>query len=263
MDFERKIALIDMQIEEANGGHPADFDAWQNKTEVVLRSIFGETGLTHRKFEAVRYTPSMYTLGTDLGPYQVGGVQEAVTILESAKLELEIAHESVPTETVKTVDESRKAGFSSRVFIVHGQDEGKKYELESYLQKLLREAPVILHQEPNGGRVLIEKLEDSAGAVGYAIVLLTGDDVGRAKQLDSTEDQARARQNVVFEMGFFFGLIGRGRVAVLYEPGIEHPSDISGLVYIALDDWGGWKGKLASELDHAGIEVDWTAIGRT
>jgi predicted nucleotide-binding protein len=146
---------------------------------------------------------------------------------------------------------------------VHVQDEGKKYDHDSYLQKLLNEPPIILHQEPNGGKVLIEKLEDSAASVGFAIVLLTGDDTGRAKQLNSADDRPRARQNVVFEMGFFFGLIGRGHVAVLYEPGLENPSDINGLVYIALDDAGAWKGKLASEMDHAGIAVDWTAIGRS
>ena len=262
MDFERKIALIDQQIEEAKGGNPGDFDAWQNKTEVVLRSIFGEVSLTYKKFQGVRYHPSMWTEGTDFRPYRVSGVREAVTILDSAKLELEIAQETAPVQTATTMVTPPEREKSTRVFIVHGQDEGKKYELESYLQKLLAEAPIILHQEPNGGKVLIEKLEDSASSVGYAIVLLTGDDVGRAKQLDSKDDQSRARQNVVFEMGFFFGLIGRGRVAVLYEQGLEHPSDISGLVYIALDAAGGWKGKLASEMDHAGIAVDWTAIGR-
>lgn len=262
MDFERQIALIDKQIEDANDGNPAEFDSWQNKTEVVLRSIFGEVSLTYKKFLAVRYAPGLWTEGTDFRPYRVSGVREAITILDSAKLELEIAQETAPVQTESHIDAPPELEAPTRVFIVHGQDEGKKYELEAYLQKLLSEAPVILHQEPNGGKVLIEKLESSASSVGYAIVLLTADDLGRAKQFDSEEDRFRARQNVVFEMGFFFGLIGRSRVAVLYEESVERPSDIAGLVYIALDAAGGWKGKLASEIDHVGIAVDWTAIGR-
>lgn len=262
MDFDRKMALIDGQIAEANHGNPTDFDAWQNKTEVVLRSIFGEVSLTYKKFRDLSYTPSVWGEGTDFRPYRANGVREAITILDSAKLELEIAREASIPEAVAVAAAPAASELSTRVFIVHGQDDGKKYELESYLQKLLAEAPIILHQEPNGGRVLIEKLEDSAASVGYAIVLLTGDDVGRANALESADDRPRARQNVVFEMGFFFGLIGRRRVAVLYEEGLEHPSDINGLVYVALDAAGAWKGKIASEMDHAGIPVDWTALAR-
>ncbi|WP_434811706.1 TIR domain-containing protein [Microbacterium sp. bgisy189] len=77
------------------------------------------------------------------------------------------------------------------------------------------------------------------------------------------DDKPRARQNVVFELGFFIGLIGRSRVAVLYDEGVELPSDITGLVYIPLDSAGAWKGKLAAEMSHAQIDVDWTAIGRS
>ena len=80
--------------------------------------------------------------------------------------------------------------------------------------------------------------------------------------LGRNHDQARPRQNVVFEMGFFFGLIGRERVAVLYEPEVELPSDISGLVYTELDAAGGWKPKLASELNRAGIHVDWAKLAQ-
>lgn len=262
MDFDRKISLIDRQIDEANHGSPDDFDAWQNRTEVVLRSIFGIGNRSYEKFQSLRYSPSMWTENTDFRPYQVEGVREAITVLESAKLELEIGREITPDANVNKEEASTEAIFE-RVFIVHGQDDGRKYELESYLQKLLDGAPVILHQEANAGQVLIEKLETSAASIGYAVVILTGDDVGRAKQLDGQDDKPRARQNVVFEMGFFLGLLGRKRVAVLYEADVELPSDLNGLVYVPLDAAGGWKGKLASEISHAGLSVDWSALGRS
>lgn len=259
MDYDRAVARINQQIADANGGSPTNFDDWYNKTEVVVRTFFGEVSATHHKFDDVRFSPSIWTESTDFTPYRQAGVLEIISILEASKLELELALEATTTSTAP----DSSVELSTRVFIVHGQDDARKYELDSYLQKLMSEPPVILHQQPNGGRVLIEKLEDNAASVGYAVVLLTADDVGRSAALTSEDDRPRARQNVVFELGFFMGLVGRARVAVLYEQHVELPSDINGLVYIALDEAGAWKGKLASEIDHSGITVDWTAIGRS
>ena len=84
-------------------------------------------------------------------------------------------------------------------------------------------------------------------------MLLTGDDTGG---LNGGEHQARARQNVVFELGYFFGKLGRSRVAVLYEPGVELPSDVSGLLYVEVDQGGGWQYRLGKELRAAGIAAD-------
>lgn len=261
MDLARKLELIDNQIADARGGDPANFSDWRNKTDVVVRAVFSEGSVTHRKFRSVSYSPSVAWSGMDMSGYRPAGVRQAISILSASKLELEIAAESEPDSDSVSVD--ARAAQSDRVFIVHGQDDRRKYELEAYLQKLMSESPVILHQQPNGGRVLIEKFEDSAASVGFAVVLLTADDLGRPASLTTQDDQPRGRQNVVFELGFFIGLIGRSRVAVLYDDGVELPSDINGLAYIPLDSAGAWKGKLASEINHQGIAVDWTAIGRS
>lgn len=257
MDLARKLALIDKQIADARNGNPASFSDWRNQTDVVVRTVFGEGSVTHRKVSSVSYSPSVMYAGMDTSPYRPAGVAQVISILTAAKLELELEAE---TDTLEPTSEQEP---SHRVFIVHGQDDKRKYELESYLQKLTNEPPIILHQQPNGGRVLIEKFEDTASSVGYAVVLLTADDLGRPASLEHQDDRLRGRQNVVFEMGFFIGLIGRTRVAVLYETGVELPSDITGLVYIPLDAAGAWKGKLASEMDHIGIPIDWTALGRS
>lgn len=259
VELARALELIQRQIDEAKKGSPDNFGEWRNRTEVVLRAVFGEDSVTLKKFSSVKYTPGMYFSGMDTSGYQPAGVRQVIAILESAKLEIEIAEES---RDPGPPDAEDGGVASTRVFIVHGQDNARKYELEAYLQKLLADAPVILHQEPNGGRVLIEKFEESAASVGFAVVLLTADDLGRSAALETGDERPRGRQNVVFELGFFIGLIGRARVAVLFDHGVELPSDISGLVYIPLDDAGAWKGKLASELDHAMIPVDWTALAR-
>jgi len=121
-----------------------------------------------------------------------------------------------------------------RNFIVHGHDEQAKYALKNYLQNTLKlPEPIILHEQPNLGRTIIEKFEDHAVFADLVCVLLTPDDtVWDDGQSDAS--RRRARQNVIFELGYFLGKIGRrhGRVLLLHKGSLELPSDISGLVYI-------------------------------
>jgi predicted nucleotide-binding protein len=88
---------------------------------------------------------------------------------------------------------------------------------------------------------------------------MTPDDHG-AKAAESNT-KPRARQNVVFELGFFIGRLGSERVAALIKGDVERPSDLEGVVYINLDD-SGWKQELAQELDAAGFEIDWNKVMR-
>ncbi|MGO9643659.1 MAG: TIR domain-containing protein [Candidatus Bathyarchaeia archaeon] len=112
-----------------------------------------------------------------------------------------------------------------RIFIVHGHDETLKNQLEIFLTENGLEG-VVLHRKPDEGRTIIEKLE-TYGKVSYAFVLLTPDDEVK----DSSKSEFRARQNVIFELGYFIGLLGRNRVCCLYKPGVVLPTDISGIVY--------------------------------
>lgn len=257
MNIDRQLELIDKQITDARDGFPEDFGDWHNTTEVVIRSVFGENSPTHRKFTDVSYSPRTRVSGQDTSGFRPRGVRDVIAILTSAKLELQLAASSGEAPL-----RAYGAANSQRTFIIHGRNDGRKYELESFLQKLVADPPIILHQEANGGRVIIEKLEDNAAAAGYAVALLTADDVGRPVTSPSAEDRLRARQNVVFEVGFFVGLLGRSRVAILYDEDVELPSDLHGLVYILLDASGGWKAQLAKEVDNAGISIDWSAVGR-
>ena len=109
---------------------------------------------------------------------------------------------------------------------------------------------VILHEQPNKGRTIITKFREVAADVGFAVVLMTPDDVGAATPSDPLK--ARARQNVVFELGFFIGALGPERVAALVKGDIERPSDFDGVVYISLDR-ADWKTNLSRELEVAGV----------
>jgi predicted nucleotide-binding protein len=149
------------------------------------------------------------------------------------------------------------ASLGSDVFIVHGHDGEAKIAVARFLEKLLRREPIILHERADRGRTIIEKFEDHAANVGSAVVLLTGDDNGGAA---GESPKRRARQNVVLELGFFLAKLGRERVVILHEEGVELPSDIHGVLYVPLDGRGAWRNTVARELQAAGLEVDLTAL---
>jgi predicted nucleotide-binding protein len=113
---------------------------------------------------------------------------------------------------------------------------------------------VILHEQPNAGRTIIEKFEKYGGSAGFAVVLLTPDDVGGPGRENL---RPRARQNVIGEMFWFAGKLGRERVCALKKGDIEMPSDFVGVGYTEMDDLGAWKTELLRELNAAGYEVDW------
>src|ERR1700747_2078931 len=118
----------------------------------------------------------------------------------------------------------------ARFFSLHGHEHGVRDTVARFLQKLELE-PIILDEEPNRGRTIIEKFLEHAD-VAFAIVLVIGDDIGGVKESSLDALNPRARQNVILELGYFIGKLGRNRVCALYEPDVEMPSDITGMGYV-------------------------------
>jgi predicted nucleotide-binding protein len=144
-------------------------------------------------------------------------------------------------------------GDPKKVFVSHGHDDTAKMAVETYLENKGLE-PINLADQPNAGRTIFEKFEDYA-AVGFAIILLTADDVGRAKTDTAAELRQRARQNVIMEMGYFMAKLGRGRVCALLQDGVEIPSNISGIVTIHFATDAKWESELTRELLYAGLRL--------
>jgi len=144
---------------------------------------------------------------------------------------------------------------SLQPFIVHGHDDTAKLDLKNYLQNTLHlPEPIILHEKPDAGRTIIEKLEDYALLSSIVFVLLTPDDV-MAQVEDSLNQKRRARQNVIFEMGYFLGMLGRTsrRVVLLHRGPLDIPSDIAGIIYIDIPDGIEAAGeKIRREIEHVG-----------
>jgi predicted nucleotide-binding protein len=141
-----------------------------------------------------------------------------------------------------------------QIFVVHGHDKAILQETARFLERLGQDI-IILREQPNQGRTIIEKFEEYAN-VGFAVVLLTPDDRGGLAAEPYERQKERARQNVILELGYFLGRLGRNRVCALYRSGVEIPSDYSGVLYVEFDENGGWRLQLAKELKAAGLSVD-------
>jgi len=161
-------------------------------------------------------------------------------------------------ETSLKMDKSINKLNSKKIFIIHGHDDAAKESTARHLVKLGLE-PIILHEQANNGRTIIEKFEGTANGITHAIALFTPDDKFVPKS-PSEPSVYRARQNVIFELGYFVGKLGRGNVTVLYKKGVEIPSDYFGVIYIEMDDYGAWKTELAKELHTSGISIDSGAL---
>ena len=260
MDLARKVEVLDKQVTDAKNGHPQDFDAWHAATEVALRTVMGEDSPLLAQFSNVRYSPPMRVSGMDVSGYRPAGVKKVIAILEAAKSELALREElaeAVQGSGAEGTGEPVSAD-QAPVFIVHGHDEARKHELFRVIQDVTGIKPIILHEQPSKGRTIMEKLEAYAAASGFAVALLTGDDHGAA--ISSAPLQPRARQNVIFEAGYFAGRLGRDRVVLLYEDGVELPSDLYGVVFIPLDPAGAWKMQLTHEMAAADLHVDWSGL---
>jgi predicted nucleotide-binding protein len=228
--------------------------AWPREVEGVLSDFYGSSSLKFQQFHRIHFSPSVYYSGQPESAFTnafTAGVNSAQAYLQSriAELEEDLADSQNGGEIIAI---NAAQLDRHKVFVVHGHDDGMKETIARYISKLGLD-PVILHEQPNEGRTIIEKFEHHA-EVGCAVVLLTADDTGSSKTAP-TKTEARARQNVVFEMGFFVGKLGRKHTIALLQPGVCKPSDIDGVVYIPMNDES-WKLLLVRELKAAGMQID-------
>ena len=229
-------------------------DAWVNTTREVLLRALGEPPTSIDRFNNVAGVRSVFTGDEDeVEAYweenRAKEITIKVAILDSCIEVLEIeASSSRPPKTPAT----KPSQASRDVFIVHGHDESLKEAVARFVSKLDLN-PIILHEQPDKGRTVIEKFEQEQESAAFAIVLMTPDDIGADAQR-SGDSKPRARQNVILEMGFFLGKLGRSRVCVLYDPSVEKPSDYEGVLYVSTKE--DWKLKLIGELKAAGVQVD-------
>jgi len=225
---------------------------WNSYNEELLRRFFSDDQLLsdYKALHLPKYHLNDWD-DDEIANTHTDRMNDRLTFLRSVVDRLRLIPES-PDEETRT---PKPSSNDARVFIIHGRDDSAKSQVARFVEKLGLKA-VILHEQANQGRTIIEKL-DRHSEVAFAIALLTPDDVGGSAQ---SQLQPRARQNVIYEIGRFESKLGRDRVIILRTPGVEIPSDLSGLVYHEMDKAGGWQLSVAKELKAAGLRVDLNLI---
>ncbi|RXH41301.1 TIR domain-containing protein [Bradyrhizobium zhanjiangense] len=268
--LEARIKEIDeLDVSQITTGDDPPIAQLEQRIRSTLANIYGDNSAEYYRLLAATNldTTSYYvTWGDHSGPpvseIRQGvekGRQRAKAILQgevdALKEHLEYSREPANVHTVSLPTATQ---LSNEVFIVHGRDEAAKATVARVIERAGLK-PVILHEQPNGGKTIIEKFEEHGSAAGFAVIIATPDDVGGLA--GPTPDlRPRARQNVVGEMFWFAGRLGRDKVCALVKGEIEMPTDFAGVVYTPMDDHGGWRPKLLQELSAAGYkDLNWQA----
>ncbi len=236
-------------------GKQFQFDGYFIQAKEVKRIVVKETERTTSecsKEENNNMSPGMimFVSREDIVSYDKHTKDITKKLFSSAQSKIDSGALSKKSE-VKITDKTTMD--KTKVFIVHGHDDLAKTETARFIEKMGFE-PIILHEKASSGATIIEKIEQYSN-VGFGVVLYTPCDIG-AKDEKKPNLQKRARQNVVFEHGFLNGKLSRKNVCALVKGDIETPNDISGVVYVPMDEHGAWKIALAKEMRNSGYEVD-------
>ena len=226
----------------------AQFKGWQRDTTIAVGYVFGEGSTEVQQFESISFLPLVPSQDALQTAY-LRGLSTAEAILQSMVREIE-KYWTDEVQQMQAAQPDQRIASRQDVFIVHGRDDGARETVSRFVEKLGLET-VVLVDMPSEGKTIIEKFETHAD-VGYAIVLLTADDSG-ARQ--GEKPSPRARQNVIFELGYFIGRLGRERVCALTRGDPEIPSDYAGVVYMPMKG-DSWQMPLMRELKAAGLDVD-------
>jgi len=241
-----------------------EYKKWDDYNKAMLKKLFESDEILNEYAQSsgIYHDPEA-TFYVRVAEF-VSSAHQSFVALQSIEERLELFDEATAEQALGPQRVSGGRGFGTPVsraplsgtdvFIVHGHDEGARDSVARFIQTLDLN-PIVLHEKPGKGRTIIKKLEDEASPAGYAVILLTADDTGASKEKPE-DTKPRARQNVILELGFFVGKLGRGRVCALHKEHVEIPSDMLGVEYVAMDPAGAWKTKLAQEMRSAGLEFD-------
>jgi len=259
---EQAITLLNRQVDNGkellSSEHllENDFDAWETVTKDFLIKSFGSQ--SHHIDDVIdigKYSSYQMDANEQYWENRRRTSMEAkLKMLESL---IEVLHTEIELRTPQLLSlQSQKEDESNKrsVFLVHGHDDSILHEVARFLGFLDLEV-IILREQANEGRTIIEKFEDYSN-VGFSIVLLTAEDKGGGKDIPNEDLKPRARQNVILELGYFLGKLGRKRVCSLFQEGVDIPSDYSGVLFTPIDKKGSWKLELAREIKASGINID-------
>jgi predicted nucleotide-binding protein len=251
---QRGQALLQQPVNshEELGRRKNEYYSWIEYNTEMLRRMFTTEEYSEQYSASFGiYVARETTLREDIQEFR-SDVNDRCRRLESIRDRLQLIDEPAPDGAATLKNTPAVPRSTRKVFIVHGHDEALKQEVARFLDKLKLEA-IILAEQVSQGRTIIEKFEAHAEEVAFALVLLTPDDLGASASAPDAL-KPRARQNVILELGYFIGKLGRVRVCALHKGNVELPSDIHGVIYTPVS--GHWRLDVAREMKTAGLPVD-------
>ncbi|VAX25953.1 hypothetical protein MNBD_NITROSPINAE04-1434 [hydrothermal vent metagenome] len=232
-------------------------DAFQGRSKMIVSKVFPGEPQHVEELTGISFSPMTFNMHDGPTDHQVKeswelGKSRTSNLLNTFLAEIELSEAPKVSDEVNVATKST----SNKIFIVHGHNEEMKQSVARTIEQLDLE-PIILHEQPNKGRTVIEKFEDYSD-VDFAVVLLSPDDKGYSIEAGEENAKSRARQNVILELGFFLGKLGRGHVLALFkeEADFEIPSDYAGVVFVPYDEAGKWRFDLVRESSACGYKVD-------
>jgi predicted nucleotide-binding protein len=237
MDIKKPIAIIQelhdelitlVETAQNSGDTDSGFERlrrWKKRAAAKIASEISPiegSNLTKKQKYSFRMGDPIGNLIDEAGMYEgfLIALKDEIEAHPEDVLKRPVAESSDTPETIEI-----KKPIGKGVFLVHGHDELNLYRLKDALHTRYSLDPIVLSAEPGKGRTLIEKFEDEAQRAAYAFVLLTPDDV--IKKSDT--EYSQARPNVIFELGWFYGRLGRGQVCILFKKGTQLHSDLDGI----------------------------------
>lgn len=243
--IQRGIDIGRMEFHPTGGGCPFSYvsgplyDTWMGEVNIFNERYLKE----HPLHDSISATYSHYRKNSSSLKEMMGHLRALSTDSDFFK-----------SNILQLSDSAGRSIMSNKVFIVHGHDDTAKLDMARTLEKAGFEA-IILHEKSDMGSTIIEKFENYAD-VSFAVILYTECDLGRDKKMPVDSEKYRARQNVVFEHGFFIGKLGRDHVCAFVKGDVEIPGDLGGVLYVPMDSAGAWKMKLAQNMNAVGLRVD-------
>lgn len=243
-DFEKLHELCseaDALIENNKAHSSYEFQSWHKKCLIFLSNKYGKDSMELKSFWDIKFNNINYSEYNNLVKCH-DGIKTAKGIFESL------------LKDMNDISAANKSFSNNEVFIVHGHDDNLKNSVARLLEQQ-NIKPIILHEQDNIGDTIIEKVQHYGNSVGAAIILFTPDDLG--KERTESKYKTRARQNVIFEAGYFLGCLGRDRIIpIVTDKNIELPGDLNGIVYIS----DMWQFKVTKELKAMGFDIDMNKI---
>lgn len=244
---------IDCLIQKNVDSSSPEFQAWKVKTERFLIKKYGEKSYEVKNFRNHSFSLSIFTFDTPDSAFVKACRDDLKAIKAIFQNYLIDIKEEIESEAKQKGSEGEIVEDFNKVFIVHGHN-GELKEAVARLIERQGIKPIILSEQTNRGATIIEKIESNSD-VQAAVCLFTADDFGKGRNEQC--DNLRARQNVIFETGYFIGKLGRQRTVIISDKEIELPSDLQGVVYTNISEW---RFMVLKELKAIGYNIDYNKI---